>query len=61
MGKLNSNLTDKEQLLRKKAQIQAEINNYPGPIAGCDQQFNHLLAQRAEIRKALQTLAEQKK
>lgn len=26
--------------------IKAEIRGYPGPIAGCDAQFNHLLEQR---------------
>lgn len=26
--------------------VKAEIRGYPGPIAGCDAQFNHLLEQR---------------
>jgi uncharacterized protein YdcH (DUF465 family) len=29
--------------------IQDEIRNYPTPIAGCDQQFNHLLERRDQI------------
>lgn len=56
MNKQNEKLLDREALLKRKAEIQAEINSYPGPIAGCDQQFNHLLEQRAEIRKRLQEL-----
>ena len=34
-----------------------EIHNYPSPIAGCDQQFNHLLEQRTGIAAELQRLA----
>ena len=50
---------NREALLKRKREIQAEINSYPSPIAGCDQQFNHLLEQRAEIRKQLQALEAQ--
>lgn len=33
--------------------IKMEIAEYPGPIAGCDAQFNHLLAERQRILDAL--------
>lgn len=36
--------------------LQAEISSYPGPIAGCDAQFNHLLAERQKILGALRAL-----
>lgn len=36
--------------------IFAELRNYPQPIAGCDQQFNHLSAQRDGIFRELQRL-----
>ena len=36
--------------------LQDEITNYPGPIAGCDAQFNHLLAQRQKVLTAIQAL-----
>jgi hypothetical protein len=29
--------------------IQDEIRTYPTPIAGCDQQFNHLLEKRDQL------------
>ena len=56
MDQLQEKQLNREALLQKKAEIQAEINSYPGPIAGCDQQFNYLLEQRASIRKHLQEL-----
>ncbi|MEO0821057.1 MAG: hypothetical protein AAF074_11600 [Pseudomonadota bacterium] len=33
--------------------IKAEIHAYPGPIAGCDAQFNHLLDRRAALLRRL--------
>lgn len=33
-----------------------EIASYPTPISGCDAQFNHLLAQRSQISRALDAL-----
>ncbi len=36
--------------------IFAELRNYPQPIAGCDQQFNHLLVQRDGIFREIQRL-----
>ena len=35
-----------------------EIKNYPTPIAGCDVQFNHLLAERQKVLAAIQSLDE---
>ncbi|MEX2615718.1 MAG: hypothetical protein WD767_06455 [Alphaproteobacteria bacterium] len=36
-------------LVARKAEVTAEIRHYPGPIPGCDAQFNRLL----EIRRIL--------
>lgn len=36
--------------------LQSEIASYPTPIAGCDAQFNHLLAERRKIVDALGAL-----
>lgn len=36
--------------------LDAEIRAYPGPIAGCDAQYNHLLAERRRIHEALAVL-----
>ncbi len=33
--------------------VQEEVRNYPTPIAGCDQQFNHLLEIRGRIAAEL--------
>ncbi len=35
-----------------------EISNYPAPIAGCDAQFNHLLAERQKVLAAIRSLDE---
>ena len=39
-----------------RALLNQEIAGYPAPIAGCDAQFNHLLAQRQRVAKALGAL-----
>lgn len=44
------------ELKEAKAQLTREIRRYPTPIAGCDCQFNHLLAQRTKITAALRAL-----
>ena len=36
--------------------LNAEISGYPTPISGCDAQFNHLLAERQKVQKALHAL-----
>lgn len=38
------------------AQLDAEIHAYPTPISGCDAQYNHLLAERRRVRRALEAL-----
>lgn len=46
---------DNELRAAQKA-ISDEISTYPGPISGCDAQFNHLLALRARVSAALRAL-----
>lgn len=41
---------------RALSAIAKEITQYPTPIAGCDVQFNHLLADRARLSRALGAL-----
>ena len=36
-------------LVKRRAWIVGEMGRYPRPIPGCDQQFNHLLEQQAQI------------
>jgi hypothetical protein len=38
-----------EQLDAERRRLYEEIRSYPTPIAGCDQQFNYLLEQHAQI------------
>jgi len=45
-----SNLKAARQLLL------SEISAYPGPIAGCDTHFNHLLSDRTRISNAIREL-----
>jgi hypothetical protein len=45
-------------LENKKARIYEEIRNYPRPIPGCDQQFNHLLEERARVARELNQIDE---
>ncbi len=43
-------LHDTARLLQaEKQRLYEEIQNYPTPIAGCDQQFNYLLEQQAQV------------
>lgn len=44
------------ELQKAKQQISDEIHTYPTPIAGCDAQFNHLLAERQRVSGALSAL-----
>lgn len=39
-----------------KQMLSDEISHYPTPIAGCDVQFNHLLAERQKVLAALEAL-----
>lgn len=40
----------------RRREVFAQIAAYPAPIAGCDQQFNHLLARRDALTAALNGL-----
>ena len=41
-----------EEYFKKELQrVNAELENYPAPIAGCDVQFNHLLEKRTELER----------
>ena len=49
-------LAARAELRAARQLIQNEISSYPAPIAGCDVQFNHLLAERQKVTQALQSL-----
>jgi len=40
-----------------RAQLSREIAAYPAPISGCDAQFNHLLAERRRLARALEAMS----
>ena len=46
----------RDALIARKAEVAAEIRNYPGPIPGCDAQFNHLLETRRILAQELQRI-----
>jgi len=46
----------RDALTARKAEVAAEIRNYPGPIPGCDAQFNRLLEVRRILAQELQRL-----
>ena len=48
----------KNYLEDERHRVYEEIRNYPTPIAGCDEQFNHLLRQRANVFEELVRLDE---
>jgi len=43
-------------LLDARAEIDRDIRAYPTPISGCDAQYNHLLAERRRLTRALSAL-----
>ena len=43
-------------LAEAAAELDAEIRAYPTPVSGCDAQYNHLLAERSRVRRALDAL-----
>lgn len=43
-------------LIAAREALGAEITTYPTPISGCDAQFNHLLAERESLGRALGAL-----
>ena len=46
---------DRPALAVELDRIKKEIAAYPGPIAGCDAQFNHLLEERQRLLEALRS------
>lgn len=46
----------RQALLIRKAEVASEIRHYPGPIPGCDAQFNHLLEVRRILAQELHRL-----
>lgn len=46
----------KERLVRRLAEINAEIRGYPQPIARCDAQLGGLVEERSRIRAELEAL-----
>ncbi len=48
-----------ETLLEARRLLVDEISNYPGPVSGCDTQFNRLLSDRTRLSKAISVLMSQ--
>ncbi|NOD37046.1 MULTISPECIES: hypothetical protein [unclassified Ruegeria] len=46
----------RQELRLAQSALRKDIAEYPTPIAGCDEQFNHLLDQRERVRNALEAL-----
>ncbi|MES0827448.1 hypothetical protein [Ruegeria sp. SCP11] len=46
----------RQELKLAQAALRRDLAAYPAPIAGCDEQFNHLLDQRERVRNALAAL-----
>ena len=44
------------ELLAARADVTNELKDYPGPVSGCDAQFNHLISVRNAIGNALVAL-----
>ncbi len=44
------------ELKLAQAALRRDMAEYPTPIAGCDEQFNHLLDQSERVRNALAAL-----
>lgn len=57
-GYQNSIRSAQEQLEAARRLLNTEIADYPTPIAGCDAQFNHLLAERQKVLNAIRVLTE---
>ncbi|MEM7641129.1 MAG: hypothetical protein AAF366_01210 [Pseudomonadota bacterium] len=54
---IDTSLQDARDALRRaRRNVAHEIGSYPTPISGCDAQFNHLLALRSQIGRALDAL-----
>ncbi|NOD65626.1 MULTISPECIES: hypothetical protein [unclassified Ruegeria] len=46
----------RQELKLAQAALRRNMAEYPTPIAGCDEQFNHLLDQSQRVRNALAAL-----
>ncbi len=46
----------RQELMLAQSALRRDIADYPTPIAGCDEQFNHLLDQSERVRNALAAL-----
>lgn len=46
----------RQELKLAQAALRRDMTEYPTPIAGCDEQFNHLLDQSERVRNALAAL-----
>ncbi len=53
MSKLNTWQAVQDRLISCRAALNEEIAAYPGPITGCDAQFNHMLEQRSDLNAEL--------
>ena len=58
MSKPQSWQAVQDQLTVRRTELNEEIAAYPGPITGCDAQFNHLLERRAGLNAELARLTE---
>ena len=54
----NCVMAARAELTAARQLLHDEITSYPGPIAGCDVQFNHLLAERQRVLAAIKSLEE---
>ncbi|MEL6264682.1 MAG: hypothetical protein AAFR52_03390 [Pseudomonadota bacterium] len=60
MASYEDSLADaRDALDEARRRITAEISGYPGPVAGCDAQYNRLLEDRRRITAALTMLETQ--
>lgn len=46
----------RKSLQQKLAALNEQIGSYPGPITGCDAQFNHMLEERTGLNAELARL-----
>lgn len=58
MSKLQTWQEVQDQLTTRRVALNEEIAAYPGPITGCDAQFNHLLELRSSLSADLKRLGE---
>ncbi len=42
-----------QKVLQALKSVETQLQSYPTPIAGCDEQFNYLLAERQRLTKRL--------